>query len=181
MTDLLVSEVYLMTHLVDTTGDTTLLIESETTMTELVADCEPSVIETLEQGVPGPRGEPGISDGVTMNLTAGQALSGHRIVRFNALGKVVTADCGDAAQVASAIGMTLHAAEDNATVAVIRTGEVIEPGWAWNPGQPIFLAHDGLLTHATPTAPDAAFAQIIGYAINATTAYIDLKPAILLT
>lgn len=60
MTDLLVSEVYLMTHLVDQTGEGTLLVDAEVQVTELLGpEGDTLVIESVEQGPPGPPGPAG--------------------------------------------------------------------------------------------------------------------------
>jgi hypothetical protein len=127
------------------------------------------------QGVPGPQGTPGAAGGTYETRTASETLGGHRIVRSTGADTVGYAssdnpDHGDDTQ-----GMTLGAATSGATVNVQRVGSVTHSGWAWTPGEPVFLGTSGL---PTQTPPSDGFVQVIGHAEAADTLFLSIEPPI---
>jgi hypothetical protein len=72
-------------------------------------------------------------------------------------------------------GMTLGAATSGATVNVQRVGSVTHSGWAWTPGEPVFLGTSGL---PTQTPPSDGFVQVIGHAEAADTLFLSIEPPI---
>lgn len=99
--------------------------------------------------------------------TAGEALSGHRAVRFNA-GSAFYAD-RTAANAAHAAGITTGAAAMGAAVGVQIDGELTEPSWTWAPG-PVWLGLTGFLTQVIPTSGSIVR---IGTAKTATTIIVE--------
>ncbi|WP_371369993.1 hypothetical protein ACA097_09725 [Pseudomonas sp. QL9] len=143
----------------------------------VAAGAEALVVTVGEQGPPGPKGIPGPAGGSALQKVAAVALSGHRLV-FSTDGAAVTyADCGQLANRGNTLGMTLGAAEAGDPVDIQRSGEVLFEGWSWNDG-PVFLGHDGQLTQSLPQ--DAAFSLVVGFAMNATTVFLDMGVAITL-
>ncbi|MFZ5959861.1 hypothetical protein ACOXVJ_20360 [Pseudomonas knackmussii] len=135
------------------------------------------VLTAGEQGPPGPQGIPGPAGGSALQKVAAVALSGHRLV-FSTDGVAVDyADCGALANRNNTLGMTLGAADAGALVNVQRSGEVVFEGWAWSSG-PVFLGHAGQVTQSLPQ--DAAFSLVVGFAMNATTLFLDMGVAITL-
>ncbi|MED5607791.1 hypothetical protein VV867_08835 [Pseudomonas sp. JH-2] len=124
-----------------------------------------------EQGIPGPAG------GSSVQKIASVPLSGHRLV-FSPDGVTAEyADCGVLPNRINTLGLTLGAADLGSVVNIQRAGEVTFEGWAWADGA-VFLGHAGQLTQTLP--PDAVFSLIVGFAMNATTLFLDMGVAITL-
>lgn len=131
-------------------------------------------------GVPGPAGPPGppgSGGAVTLSLAAGASgVSGHRVVA--AIGGVaVHADIADPAHADAVIGLSLGAAAGGAPATIQASGEVAESSWAWTPGQPLFVAAGGMLSH---TAPAAGWTQLIAVAISSTRILLNPRQAVYL-
>lgn len=129
------------------------------------------VPSSLEIGAQGPPGADGTNGPMQLTRTAGEVLGGHRIVRLNADGEAIYADCETVADASVVLGMTVGAADSGADVDIQTEGELIEPSWDWNPDLPIFLSTMGQLTQsepvtgfvlqvAIPTGIDRAFIRI---------------------
>jgi hypothetical protein len=114
----------------------------------------------------------------TLDLAAGQTLSGHRIVTLQSA-QVFYASRTNLATMDGIIGITLGAANTGDMVQVRTGGEVSEPSWNWTSGGDIFLDTNGLLTQTVP--PDVAGTYLLrcGVAIDATTIFLDLEEPIL--
>lgn len=109
---------------------------------------------------------------------ASSPLGGHRVV-MNAIDGRLAYASNDIAQSAYTIlGITLGAATENALVEVQSFGLLAEPSWAWTPNLPIYLGTNGLLTQTMPTAPTALFSLVLGFAISATSIFLNLHEAI---
>ncbi len=124
-----------------------------------------------EQGLPGPAGTSG-----TVIYTAGMALSGHVAVTLDALGRAVPADCTMATHAHAVVGVTLGAAAAGESVSVLAPGQLEHAGWAFVPGQCIFLGLDGALTQALPV--QALFAKVLGIAVAPTRVNLGFQAAI---
>lgn len=132
-------------------------------------------VSTVQVASPGPQGTPGAAGGTYETRTASETLGGHRIVRSTGADTVGYAssdnpDHGDDTQ-----GMTMGAATSGATVNVQRVGSVTHSGWAWTPGEPVFLGTNGL---PTQTPPSDGFVQVIGHAEAADTLFLSIEPPI---
>ena len=119
------------------------------------------------QGPPGPQGPAG---GTAITATAAQALGGHRAVVLSATGEADYADCTLPAHMGRFAGITAGAASAGQSATIINAGPLTEPGWAWTPDAPVYLASSGLITQ---TPPATGFLQIIGMALSATTLFIS--------
>jgi hypothetical protein len=86
--------------------------------------------------------------------TAGETLSGHRVVRPRADGMIVYADPADPIEWrAGPWWLTQGAVMEGAEAQVLVVGEILEPSWSWTPGARIFLGAVGVLTTTPPAAP----------------------------
>lgn len=127
-------------------------------------------------GATGPAGPPGAA---ALTVTAGAALSGHRIVYLDAAGKAQYASNQTASHALIALGLTLGAAALDEAVSVQRSGEVTEPSWSWTLEQPVYLGDTGLLTQTAPTSP-ALFQRIVGFPTAATKLFLALREPVFL-
>jgi hypothetical protein len=75
----------------------------------------------------------------------------------------------------AAIGIAANGATTGNTLSVQCTGEIVNPGWNWISGQPIFVGPGGVLTQ---TAPTTGFIQVVGYAVSSTAMLIDVQDLI---
>ena len=136
-----------------------------------------------EQGPPGPRGDAwpdgpmGPSGDGSFTLVASAPLGGHRLVATDGAGGIAYANCDDASNLPSLLGMTLHAAAAGESVAVRRTGEIVEGSWNWAPGLPVYLGLAGVPTQTLP--PSAVFGLIVGIPSTPTTLFMAPREPIL--
>lgn len=154
-----------------------------TTSIEVVVDrATRQVISTGQQGLPGPQGEKGdtgTAGGTSEQRTAATALGGHRMVRAESDGRVGYASNDNPLHGDDTIGMTLGAALVGDPIEVQYHGVVAHTGWAWIPGEPVFLGRDGMPTQAASAAGDA-FVQLIGFAETATSLHLQIDSSIYL-
>lgn len=108
------------------------------------------VPSSLEIGAQGPPGADGTNGPMQLTRTAGEVLGGHRIVRLNADGEAIYADCETVTDASVVLGMTVGAAEQGASVTIQTEGELVEPSWTWDPDLAIFLSTAGQLTQTPP-------------------------------
>lgn len=134
-------------------------------------------LSAVQVSSPGPQGAAGAPGGTSETRIASEALGGHRVVRSTGAGTVGYASSDNATHGDDTVGMTLGAAGIGAEVTVQRFGAVTFNGWAWTPGQPVFLGTNGLPTQVPPTT---GFVQMLGHAESATTLYLDIQPAVYL-
>jgi hypothetical protein len=160
------------------------VVEEVQILTQEVADEilleEVEVIEILtaaEQGPPGAQGQPGQSGASYLTYLADGAVGGQRVVRATTAGKVGYVDPSDPAQAHAAIGLTMGAAANGASINVQFSGEMSEPGWAWTANLPIFAGANGV---PTQTPPAIGFQAPIGVATSATAMVIQIKSPIVL-
>ncbi len=118
-----------------------------------------------------------VREGIIVQKTAGVALGGHRAVVLDATAKVIYADQSNLDHANKVLGITTGAAALNA-LAIIKTyGELTEPTWNWTLNQPVFLGANGLLTQTVPTS---GFILIVGFPIEATKLFIEIKQPIII-
>lgn len=130
------------------------------------------VITPAGQGLPGP---PGPAGGQTLQRTAGETMSALRAVYEAADTRVWLADAAESTHVFSLLGVTLTAAPPGQPVDVQRAGVMDDAGWAWTPGQRVFLGPGGALTQ---TPPAHGFDVLIGVALSATRLLLNLSDPI---
>ena len=121
----------------------------------------------------GAQGPMGISSG--LQLVAPAAISGQRAVYRAADGlRVASFDQGSTLEV---IAITTGAVAAGAVATVQAADEMTEPTWAWQPGLPVWLGLNGVLTQTVP----AAGAQVeVGIATAATKLIVRIQPPIYL-
>lgn len=134
-------------------------------------------VAAVVRGVPGPKGDQGQTGAGYLTYIADGALGGQRVVRATTSGKVGYVDPSDPTQAHAAIGLTMGAAADGASVNVQFSGEMTEPSWAWTANQPIFVGANGI---PTQTPPAVGFQGSIGVAISVTAMVIQIKTPIVL-
>lgn len=132
------------------------------------------IVLTAERGAPGPVGPAG---GSALTRTAATTLSGHRMVYAVDSASVATASAGDLAHFSQALGLTLGAATAGSDINIQRSGQVAYEGWSFTPG-PVLLGLDGALVQTL--APGSLYSLIIGFAVDATTLYLDIGSPIIL-
>lgn len=129
----------------------------------------PFVVETGQQGPQGIPSDAGFT------AIAATDIGGHRIVTLNSDGKVEHADQATTAHYGKIVGISTGAASVGNTVTIRSSGKLTEPSWSWNPQNILFLGADGVIT-ATP--PSTGVLQSIGYAIDATTIFINITQSV---
>jgi hypothetical protein len=136
----------------------------------------PGPVQVVDVFHQGPQGQTG---SVTfLKYFADGTISGHRVVRATADGKVGYASSANPGDAQLIIGISMNAAADGDTVNVHYIGPITEPSWAWAPNMPVYCGIDGALTQTPPTS---GFILIIGAAISATAIFFDQKIAIILS
>lgn len=147
-------------------------LEAETAAHNTLLDAHDIRLDTLEAIE---------SDGqLRLTRTAAATLSGHRVVTPTAEG-VGYATNTSMAHARAPLWLTLTAAAAGAPVEVAAYGLVTEPSWTWTAGALLYLGPAGQLTPTPPAVPDAAFAQVTGYAVTAITVFFDPRPPIVLS
>lgn len=136
-----------------------------------------SAVEIAAPGPQGPRGLDGVNGGVAVERIAAADLGGHRVVRALDALQVEYADSANPDHGDDTLGITSGAASVGAVIEVLTGGPLAFNGWAWTPGEPVFLGSNGLLTQSSPAA---GFTQVIGFAQDATTIFIGVEPPIYL-
>jgi hypothetical protein len=119
--------------------------------------------------VPGIPGPPGLGSGTnTIDVSAGQAIGGHRAV---AVGGVYA----DQSSTPEVLGISTAAYSAGQLMALRDSGLISEPGWTWSVNQPIYLGNTGALTQA---APASGYVVELGVATSATQMRISIQPPI---
>lgn len=109
---------------------------------------------------------------------ASGSVSGHKVVVFSDVNTVVYADNQTLAHSQIVIGVTRGAALNGDEIFIAKNGDGITEGsWNWTAGSVIYLGANGALTQTPPVAP-AVFSLIVGYAISATTMYVQIREPI---
>lgn len=120
-------------------------------------------------------GQPGASSGFSglLNVVAGEALGGHRLVVIKGAGAFYASN-QEIDHAGALVGITTGAATAGSNVAIQYTGEIQEPGWNWDLVKPIFAGVNGLLTQAAPMPP-SLFSQVVAVPITAQKILINVQ------
>lgn len=129
----------------------------------------------VEVGRRGPQGPPGEAVAAGLEITAGIALGGHRMVVVNAAEKAIYADNTNMDHLNSVIGMTIGAVDADAVATVSQWGPIEMTGWSWILDKPVFLSTNGQVTQ---TIPSTGFILIIGFPMSATKLDIRIQQPI---
>ncbi len=127
-------------------------------------------------GGQGPAGPPGDSINY-INILAGHALSGHRVVCTNDLGLAVYADNTIAYTADRILGITTSASLHGTIAEVQIVGVLEEPSWAWDITIPLYVGTSGFITQ---TVPATGYLYPIGFAMSPTKIFINKQPPIIL-
>jgi hypothetical protein len=104
-------------------------------------------------GQAGPAGPPGSSSSAAVLSIVRHttyALSGQRAVTANDAGLLIYASCDDLNYVSRPVWLTTGAWDADVDATLLVDGPVTEPGWAFTPGEPIWLGINGVLTQSIP-------------------------------
>ena len=139
---------------------------------------QPAMQVVLRSGeAQGPSGPPGSAGALHMGYQSDTTMSGHRVVKMEANGKVGYADSANVPDAGQVLGVTLNAALPGDVVNVQVTGELTESSWTWVPGGPVYLGTAGTLTQMLPVA---GFQLVVGIAVAPDKLVIGIKQAIIL-
>lgn len=132
------------------------------------------VVNIAEQGPPG---APGTGD-ADETYIASIAISGHRIVALEE-GELRYATNDSLDDAALTLGLSMNAAVMGDDVTVRRAGVVVNGGWSWVAGLPVWLGTNGHMTQTPPTSP-AVFSLIVGQAVASDALNVRIDAAVLL-
>jgi len=135
-------------------------------------------IPVKDGGVPNDITGSAIS-GTTGNVIikiASIALGGNRVVVLNASEQVIYADSTNTTHADKILGVTTGASNLGENVTIQTYGEMVEPSFAFTPGQAVYASTNGLMTQTPPTS---GFKRGIGFALAATKLFIDLREPVI--
>jgi hypothetical protein len=137
------------------------------------------LIDVVEgpQGPTGPVGPPGATDKLSYRRIASGPLGGQRMIKSNTDGTVSYADTTDVTHAGKVLGMTDFAVVDGEEVLIVREGLIEFEGFSFDIGLPVYLGENGLITQ---TASVSGFSQIVGFAENPTSLFLNLREPIIL-
>lgn len=107
--------------------------------------------------------------GPAVEHTAGETLSGHRVVVVID-GEAFYASQDNPAHIHIVRGITVASALLGSLACIQIDGPLIEASWNWTPNLPLYLSTNGHLTHTPPTT---GFIQQIAVADTPTRIFID--------
>lgn len=128
-------------------------------------------LELVWMDVPGAK--------VPTTYTAGENLSGQRMVVMDSVRNLVYADNATPAHTNIVFGLTKTAALLGDQVEVLREGEIFEPSWTWTTGGAIYLGPNGTLIQSAPVSP-AVFSLIVGWATAPDRMFVSVGVPIVL-
>lgn len=108
-----------------------------------------------------------------VNVTAPEALSGHRVVTVEGY----YASNTTATDKFKILGLTTGAVISGDSATVQTFGELTYSGWNWTLGNPVFLTTNGNITQTVPTS---GYRIIIGKPITATILFIEISEPFIL-
>ena len=143
------------------------------------ADVVVDLIDIVEgpQGPTGPAGPAGPTDQITFRRIASGALGGQRMVKANPDGTVSYANTTNIADAGKVLGMTDFAVVDGEEVVIVREGLMQFEGFNFDIALPVYLSDNGLVSQ---TASVSGFSQIVGFAENPTSLFLNLREPIIL-
>lgn len=136
-----------------------------------------AVVALGVQGAPGAQGIPGPAGGEALQRVAGATLSALVPVWEDEHGRVWPLASTDLEHVFCLLGVTLTAADAGQPVNVQRAGVMNDAGWAWMPGQRVYLGAAGQLTQ---TAVEVGAHVLIGVAVGAQRLNLMMQDPVLL-
>lgn len=111
-----------------------------------------------------------------MEAVAAQNISGHQVTILNAAGQLEVASCDQASHARQIVGVTVGAASAGAQASVQRFEIIEHSGWAWDPGNAVYLGASGALVQTIPAA--ALFCAVIGVALSGNKILLGLQPPV---
>lgn len=90
---------------------------------------------------------------IATTKTAAVPVGGLRVVTVDDSGELVYASADNPDHIERPMWITKGAIAGGASGLVIAFGEIEEPGWAWTPGESLYLALTGFMSHIPPTSP----------------------------
>lgn len=120
----------------------------------------PAEINTMESGIVG---------ATAVNTGYAVTTDGSGLLR--------QADAENVADLNTVIGIAIQTGSSGSPVDYISNGYITNTGWAFTARKPLFVGVNGELIHA-PLPGTLTFMQQIGVAVSATTAMINISPAI---
>lgn len=124
----------------------------------------------------GPRGPAGPMGG-TPSLPASTPLSGHMVVKIDGPTGVAYASNTVVTDAYKVVGMTNQAYGSGDVATILSSGLIEFGGWAWTPGNPVFLGVNGLPTQTLD--PSATFTLMLGIALTPTSVYLSIQSPII--
>lgn len=118
---------------------------------------------------------------VFVRRVTGEPLSGHRLVAPGGPdGDITYTDATDQTYLTLPIWLTTSASGLGETAVMVAYGVVVEPSWAWEPGDALFLGTGGRITTEVPTPETAVFYRRIGTALDETSIFYNPEPPVAL-
>lgn len=148
-------------------------LSNETSVIQ-VHDAKP-VITITSSGAQGPPGPPGSNDKIQNLYTAAENIGGHRVVRTDDNGQILTADSTDLNSCGRVTGITVNSVSSGQQVQVISQGIIEDQSFSYTPGNSLFYNFEGVIVETPPTT---GFFQLIGRVETSTRIYIDLEEPI---
>lgn len=141
-----------------------------------IGDIGVAVAEIGRGGPRGLKGEPGVNTALIENVTAGENVSGHRVV-YKLSDEVFYADKDTPLTLKTILGVTSGAVVAGDVATVVTAGLITEPSWSWNFPALIFLGETGQLTQTPPVSGNRV---IVGSASSETTMQVRIRESIIL-
>jgi hypothetical protein len=113
---------------------------------------------------------------ITVLMTAGENLGGHKFVFLDNDGKVYLADKADSNKCTRLVGMTTHSCLANELVEIATQGRIASQGWGLSTSLPYFLGENGDITITPPTTGTL---RNVGIAISPDIFEINLQMTII--
>lgn len=168
------------TDLVSSTEESLLIVETELDADTIISVEEDVLIvesegttEIIEIATPGPQGPAG--DTNSSYVTA-SALSGHQVIALDSSGLAVYASCDDISYALRVVGISESAATLGNPIITQFSGVMTYNGWAWTPGQLIYLGLNGAIVSTIPIT--ATFILVLGKALSSTKILIGIQQPI---
>lgn len=120
----------------------------------------PAEINTIESGIVG---------ATAVNTGYAVTTDGSGLLR--------QADAENVADLNTVIGVAIQTGSSGSPVDYISNGYITNTGWTFTARKPLFVGVNGELIHA-PLPGTLTFMQQIGIAVSATTAMVNISPAI---
>ena len=115
------------------------------------------------------------SEGIDIKVTPVGQFNAYTLVSLNSDNKIVPTNWPLPDAVDSILGIVLHDVINSTPARVRSIGFIVNPGWHFSPGKPVYAHYNGMLTQSPQSKP---FAEI-GFAVNETTLLVNItKPRI---